>query len=457
MGQYLSDDRDRYDMKLLPRSIRSRLLIAAVVLTGIALFVASLLIRHGVYDLVRRNLNERLDAQIALLLRSVQEDGTINVAMLDDLGPFTQHRRGWGWVIETPSRTYASRDVSRLNGIAWEGPPGREGHFRGGDESLLAGRTADSYVRTLENRTPAGVIRITAFAPSRVFDGMLNNALTPVLLILGGLSVVLLFGTFVQLHFGLAPMARLRNTLTAVRNGTLARIPEQQPIELAPLTQELNALLDENEAALVRARGHVSNLAHSLKTPLATLSIRVTELESDASGQLAQLVSQIDGAIRHHLGRARAASPGFAGGPPVSVAASMDELVLALGRIHAERQITFVAAVAPDMAVKCDKQDFAELLGNLLDNAWQWASSLIRVSVLESGKMVSIIIEDDGPGLTCEAIEEALVPGRRLDERAEGHGFGLPIARELAELHGGSLALDRASLGGLKITLNLPR
>lgn len=444
-------------MKLLPRSIRARLLMAGMALTGVALLLASLLIRDGVHDLVRRNLNERLDGQIALLLRSVRPDGTVDSEMLTELGPFTQHRRGWGWQIETPAHVYASRDVVRLDDISWEGPPGREGHFRGPDESLLAGRTPDSYVRTLENRTAAGTIRISAFAPARMFSGMLDKALTPILVILGGLSIALLAATVAQLHFGLVPLARLQKALTAVRNGSLDRVPARQPAELAPLAGELNALLDANEAALARARGHVSNLAHSLKTPLATLSIRLSEPGCDPTGQMGELVSRIDGAIRHHLGRARTASPGSPGSPLVLVSASVDELVLALGRIHADRHITFLADIGADLAVKSDPQDLSEMLGNLLDNAWKWASREIRLSAREAGGMIRIVIEDDGPGLAAEAIDQALVPGRRLDEREDGHGFGLPIARELAELHGGSLDLGRSSMGGLRVSLMLPR
>ncbi|HUD90036.1 HAMP domain-containing sensor histidine kinase [Sphingobium sp.] len=444
-------------MTLLPRSIRSRLLLIGAFLTGFALLVASLSISGSLEQFVRRSLNDRLDTQIALLLRSIRPDGTVDGTMLSDIGPFTQHRRGWGWVIEAPSRTYASRDVAQLDRIHWEGPPGREGHFRGAPESLRAGRTDAAYVRTLEKQTAAGVIRITAFAPIGVLNRLRGTVILPVIATLGVLSLALLAATFVQLHFGLKPLARLQEALTAVRTGRLDRVPAHQPSELAPLVAVLNALLDENEAALARARGHVANLAHSLKTPLATLSIRLTELDHDSTGQLGELVGRIDGAIRHHLGRARAASPGAPGNPLVPLAATVDELVLALGRIHAERRISFVSDVSPDLAVKCDPQDLAEMLGNLLDNAWKWAESGITVAAEEVGSAVRIAIEDDGPGLAAEAIDQALVPGRRLDEREEGHGFGLPIARELAELHGGSLELGRAATGGLRVVLTLPR
>jgi signal transduction histidine kinase len=445
------------DMTLFPRSIRSRLLLIGALLTGFALLVASLSISSSLEQFVRRSLNDRLDTQIALLLRSVGPDGTVDGTMLNEIGPFTQHRRGWGWAIETPTRTYASRDVAQLDRIHWEGPPGREGHFGGPPESLRAGRTDAAYVRTLEKQTAAGLIRITTFAPIGVLNHLRDTVILPVLFTLGVLSLALLAATFVQLHFGLKPLARLQAALTAVRTGQLDRVPTRQPNELAPLAAELNALLDENEAALARARGHVANLAHSLKTPLATLSIRLAELERDPTGQLGELVGRIDGAIRHHLGRARAASPGAPGSPVVPLAATVDELVLALGRIHAERRVSFVADIPADLAVKCDPQDLTEMLGNLLDNAWKWAESEIVVAAALAGNAVRIVIEDDGPGLVTEAIDQALVPGRRLDEREEGHGFGLPIARELAELHGGSLELGRATAGRLRVILSLPR
>ena len=96
------------------------------------------------------------------------------------------------------------------------------------------------------------------------------------------------------------------------------------------------------------------------------------------------------------------------------------------------------------------------MLGNLLDNAWKWAKSRIEVGATASGPDVCITIDDDGPGLSREAIDRALIPGQRLDERGDGHGFGLPIAKELAELHAGSLALEASPLGGLRATLVLP-
>jgi signal transduction histidine kinase len=70
---------------------------------------------------------------------------------------------------------------------------------------------------------------------------------------------------------------------------------------------------------------------------------------------------------------------------------------------------------------------------------------------------VILIIEDDGPGLTNDQAIDAMRPGQRIDETTPGYGFGLPIARELAELHGGTLSLEKSKLGGLKVAIDLPR
>ena len=444
-------------MRIFPRSIRGRLLVAGLFFSGLALIVASLSI-GGVLDrFVRRGLDDRLDAQIGLLLRSVRPDGSIDARILAEIGPFTQYRRGWAWRIDTPQRSYTSGEVVPLDTLHREKRPGREGRFRAPPQILQSGQTEGFYVRILEKRTARGTVRILSAAPRGIFLHMRNAAVLPVLATLAGLSFVLLLTTFLQLHIGLKPLRRLKTSLAEVGAGRLSRVPTDQPAELEPVVSELNALLDQNEAALARARAHVANLAHSLKTPLATLSIRLAELDRDPDGQLGELVAQIDGAIRHHLGRARAASPGAPGQLRIPVATTIEELTLALGRIHADKPIRLTTAIPADLQVRCDPRDLTEMLGNLLDNACKWTATQIAIGAREDGKAIRIEIDDDGPGLDEAAIDQALMPGRRLDEREDGHGFGLPIARELAELHGGALELGPSPLGGLRVTLILPR
>ncbi len=447
--------------RLIPNSMRGRLLAAGVLFTTIAMVVAIGSIGAMLDRFVRRGLDERLDAQIALLVRSVRPDGSIDRHLLEEIGPFTQHRRGWGWRIDAPEGSFTSRQVVPLGGVReeeWRRRAGRpDRRMRPIGERPRSGASPESYVRSLRKPTTTGVVRITVAAPRATFDRARRAAILPVLATLLALGVLLLLATLLQLRLGLRPLVRLQRSLAAIRSGALDRIAPDQPAELAPVVAELNALLDENEAALTRARGHVANLAHGLKTPLATLALRLGEPGRDPDGELGALVAQVDHAIRHHLGRARAASPGAPGRAAVPLGPVVDELMHALGRIHADRALRMRAEIPADLGVGCDPQDLSEMLGNLLDNACKWAMTSVSATARAEGDTVRIDVEDDGPGLSPEAIAQALMPGRRLDERADGHGFGLPIARELAELHGGALRLGTSALGGLCATLILPR
>lgn len=441
---------------LFPRSIRGRLLLASLFFTSLALLFASLSIGHVLDRFIRRGIDARLDAQIALLVRTVRPDGRIDRAMLEEIAPFARHRHGWGWRIEAPdgvkltSQSLLPPTPARTAPVPPSTPARRDG---GGARTTLSD---GYYLRVLRRATPRGAVVLTVGAPQSFVTYVRRAAVLPLLLSLIALGLLLLAATLLQLGIGLRPLGRMKQSLAAVRAGQQARIPEDQPYELREVVAELNGLLDANEAALARARGHVSNLAHSLKTPLATLHLRLDEPGRDPNGELGALVGQIDRAIRHHLGRARAASPGAPGQPQVAIGTAIAELAQVLGRIHADRGIRADIAVAPELTVKCDPQDLDEMLGNLLDNAWKWAAARIAVSAGREAARIWIRIDDDGPGLSGPALEQALVPGRRLDERGDGHGFGLSIARELAELHGGTLHLGPAPSGGLRATLILP-
>jgi signal transduction histidine kinase len=148
-------------------------------------------------------------------------------------------------------------------------------------------------------------------------------------------------------------------------------VPEVQPLELQPLAAELNALLVQNSTNLDRARKHVSNLAHGLKTPLATPAIGLRN-QTRGSDDLHGLVALMDRRIRHHLGRARSAA---LSGPVRSrtvIAARVSDLGLVLGKVNADKKIAFTRDIPADLAVACEQQDLDEMLGNVLENAFFW-------------------------------------------------------------------------------------
>ncbi|WP_245001819.1 ATP-binding protein [Cupriavidus pinatubonensis] len=105
-----------------------------------------------------------------------------------------------------------------------------------------------------------------------------------------------------------------------------------------------------------------------------------------------------------------------------------------------------------------DRQDLVEMLGNLLDNACQWARSQVRIHLREdtAAALLEVLVEDDGPGMPPEARELATTRFGRLDEAAAGSGLGLAIVTEIAAMYEGSLELGNSALGGLAAHLRLP-
>jgi signal transduction histidine kinase len=158
----------------------------------------------------------------------------------------------------------------------------------------------------------------------------------------------------------------------------------------------------------------------------------------------------------YHLAHARAAASGAAPGASCPIRPSAEALARTLARLHANRAIAIDASVNPDHVFRGQREDLEEMLGNLLDNACKWASARVTVSSAQHAAAVIVTVDDDGAGLPADMCETVLQRGVRADESAPGTGLGLAIVRDLAEVYGGSIALGRSSLGGLRATLTLP-
>ena len=273
---------------------------------------------------------------------------------------------------------------------------------------------------------------------------------------LGGLFLGLLIAILVQVRFGLEPLRRMRRSLAAIRAGRARRLEGEFAEEIRPLAAELNGLLDHSEALVERARTHVGNLAHGLKTPLAVLTNEVAR----QGGPFAEVVGRQVGIMRHqvehHLARARTVATARLLGARTEVAPVLSDLVRTLTRSHADRGVAIDSRCGEALAFLGARQDLEEMLGNLLDNACKWARARVEIEAVAEGERLIVTVDDDGPGLPSERRIEVLERGRRLDERVPGTGLGLAIVADLAEIYGGAIALDAAPAGGLRVRLTLP-
>ncbi len=297
----------------------------------------------------------------------------------------------------------------------------------------------------------AGIDRSDIEADTREFAAYVWIALL-------ALGLGLVIAVFLQVQIGLRPLFALRNEIANVRKGRAARIERAYPLEIQPLAEQVNRLLDHNQEVVERQRTHVGNLAHALKTPL---SVMLAEAEGKTD-RLAEIVRRqtevMKGQVDHHLRRARAAARAAHGlGERTPVGEVIDEMAVMLERVFQSKDVEIDWRAPDDLAFLGERQDLQEILGNLMENACKWSTRRVRVSAGASGlgQMIAVV-EDDGPGLPEDQREAVLKRGTRLDEDAPGSGLGLSIVDDLTRAYGGRLTLGVSDLGGLKAVLELP-
>jgi signal transduction histidine kinase len=278
---------------------------------------------------------------------------------------------------------------------------------------------------------------------------------TAIALVLLGIGIVA--AVIIQVRIGLQPLFRLRKEVTSLRRGRSEAVTGDYPSELAPLAQELNALVAHNQEVVERQRTHVGNLAHALKTPLSVM-IEEARLQP---GPLSEVVNRqavtMQTQVEHHLRRARTAARSQSSRDRTLLVPVLEELSRTLERIFRDKDVEFEWDAPEDLAFQGERQDLLEMAGNAMENAAKFSAHRVRVTAEKlPGERLRLNIEDDGPGLAPERREEMLERGSRLDESAPGSGLGLAIIDDLARAYGGSIGLEDSDLGGLKVCLELP-
>lgn len=402
---------------------------------------------------VLQEFGHRLDAMLRgmIAVTDIGPDG--NLVITRPLGDprFEQIFSGWYWQVAEPSgRLIRSRSLwdSTLP-VHDDGTEMRRHEIAGprGEMLLVA-------ERDLQFPGIAGPVHILVASDRRELDERIRSFDLLLLTALGLFAVGMAFAVVLQVRYGLSPLRAMIADLGAIRRGDTLRLTGKYPQEIAPVSEAMNAVLDHDAALIERARTHVGNLAHSLKTPLSVLRSELhTASDRAIMDEQVRIMTRL---IEHHLARASAtAGSGRALGAEIPIRPTVEKIAAMLGRIHADRQIKIDIQVPSDVQFRGDREDLEEMLGNLMENACKWAKSRVRITAAAAGPLV-IRVEDDGPGLSPDQAAMVARRGARLDEATPGWGLGLGIVTDLVTVNGGALALDRSELGGLRATLTLP-
>lgn len=436
-------------------SLSRRLVAGALIWLVFLLAIGGGVLAMAFRASVEQEFTHRLEAMLRAMIAATEiaPDGTVE--MVRPLGDprFDQIFSGWYWQVSEPGgREIRSRSLwdSAIDPVAGgaeihrrrvEGPRG---------EPLLV------VEADLDFPGAAGPLHLLIAADLREVQEGTHRFDMLLLAALGLLGAGMAVAILIQVRFGLRPLRSMAADLEAVRDGERSRLAAGYPREVAPLAEAMNAVLAKDGELIERARTHVGNLAHGLKTPLAIVAAEMESPAPDHDLVHAQIHS-MRRMIEHHLGRASAvAGAGHVLGAKVMVRAVAEAVAAALARVFADRNLSFELDIAGDAAFRGHRADLEELLGNLMENACKWARGRVRVSARSEAGGLILAVEDDGPGLSPEQAEEASCRGKRLDEMAPGWGLGLAIVSDLVEVNGGRIDFSRSGLGGLAVTICLP-
>ena len=449
---------------LLPRSLRARLVIGAFIwiaagITAAGVFISALF-RQYATEATDAEMRGHLDELASLIDVSPQGQPELYRTLSDPR--FSQIGSGYSWQV--------SRDGKRLiksTSASNDTLPVPTDRLASGEMKKLVvptpGGSLILYETSFSPVSGMGPLRLQVNVDSGIIDRILRTFNISLATSLVLLAAALITAAVLQVLVGLQPMSRLGRALRTIRSGKATHLPRSFPLEVQPVVDDLNSLIDVNAQMVVRARAQAGNLAHALKTPLAVLTDEAYRLEhrgqSEAAHVILQQCQRMQRQIDYQLARARAAASRAVPGMNAPLPPAIANIVSAMKRLYAAKDLQYEVDIDPDCIAMCDPMDLNEMIANLIDNACKWSRARVAIkgSVDVPANQAVIAVKDDGPGLPVESREMVFQIGQRLDERVPGSGLGLPIVRDLAQLYGGEIRLEDSALGGLRAVLRLPR
>ncbi len=454
----------RAALSTLRRSLRVRLLLGTLLWITIALvtagFVLTAYFREYAISQFENATQIHLDQLAASFDLNEQGEPMLRTPLTDPR--FMRPLSGLYWQINNPSGLDAMRSRSLWDSVlVLPGDQMADGelHFhtiRGPDGKDL--KVVERTVHIADR--PSQDWRLVVAAEVQDLNHTVGDWTHRLVLFLLILFISLALAAVAQVLIGLAPLRALQTALQRLSGGPLRRLEGEFPHEVQPLINDFNSVLDHSVRVVKRARAEAGDLAHAIKTPLAVMANAADhDRRADGPvGDLARLVADqvttLQQQVEWRLRRARATATTEAPRISTPIAPIITQLVRVMERVHAERRLRFEVKITPDdLCFRGEAQDLQEILGNLIDNACKWATLLVCIHASVVDCQLTIVIDDDGPGLDPAQRDAVIQRGVRLDEQVPGSGLGLAIAKDLVSLYEGKIALSQSPLGGLSVSV----
>lgn len=446
------------------RSLRSRLQWLAFAAVAVALIVTALLLSALFERHINRRVTGELDAHLARIA------GKLTVDLAGD--------------IEMNAELTDPRFETVFSGLYWQvanektGSLLRSKSLWDDDLALPVDRPAIGDIHTHELAGPVGQpllvrerrillgdgegaipVRIAVAIDVADVQALHADFTWDIMAVLAALGALLFVALWLQVRLGLGPLDRVRAGVAAIREGRSSKLPPDLPQEIAPLAEEIDFLIAEQQKEIERAGNRAGDLAHGLKTPLTILTGDVRRLREKGETAIAADIEAVSQIMRRHVERQLALARSRHGAGErmrTDIAPAVERLVNTFARLPDKEHLAFEIDVAPGSTIAMNPDDFNDVMGNLIENATRHASAAIRVETRVLGDETLILVADDGPGVAAPQLQRILQRGVRLDEKSDGAGLGLAIAGDILEAYRVALRARQSAMGGLEIGFPLP-
>ncbi|QQX79537.1 GHKL domain-containing protein [Shewanella sp. KX20019] len=438
-------------------SIRSKLSLwltgLVVIATIVALIFFESMLRQAFHDSIIARLQEDLQQ---VLLATHNDDNTFSIDQTQLSNFYKPVYSGRYYQLDLPEQELRSRslwdqrlevvDLKKGETRAWQ-TKGPQNH----DIQLLSIGLKSDTSGLNATLTVAQDLSIGR----KVFSEIYGTKLIVNLVML----MAMITGIFLVLRQSFKPVNQMKDTLARLREGEISSFDlDTIPLELQPLASNYNELLQYSSKQIERSRNNLGNLSHGLKTPLAVMQQQVEALglkDPETAEAMQKQLNLVHKMIERKLAAARITGD-MLPAAQMQLPKDIEDLTQTLKKVHRTKTINCRLDIPADLSrLPMHREDGMELLGNLLDNAFKWADTEIRVCISNHNQQLILSIEDDGPGVKTEELALLTNRGKRLDEATMGHGLGLSIVKDIAEQYKIALKFEHSqSLPGLKVTLN---
>ncbi|MBX2809320.1 MAG: two-component sensor histidine kinase [Cellvibrionaceae bacterium] len=259
---------------------------------------------------------------------------------------------------------------------------------------------------------------------------------------LAAMTLLLLAAQMIIMRWGLKPLQHLSRQLKALQANTIQQLDDDYPEEIRPIVNNFNNIMNHEKRQRERYRNTMSDLAHSLKTPLAVIQ-SYNNQQTNNNKPLQEQIQRINQIIDHQLKRAVIQANKSSiqqQNTAVSIKIMAGRLINILDKVYADKHLSFHNLIDDTLLFYGDESDLLEILGNLLDNACKYGKSAVTLTGTQQAGYIKIRISDNGNGIA--QADTLLARGARGDTAQSGQGIGLAISLDIISSYQGELTAD---------------